>query len=139
MSDELADVFALVRAASSVERQIDRSVSEYHGVGLSDLRLLLELQDSPDGQLRRVELAERIGTTPSEAARRLGPLERIGLVRRESHPTDARLATVALTAAGDEMATNASATAQEAAERVLGPVLSAAQRETLRKLLRTLS
>ena len=139
MSDELEDVLALVRAANSVERQIDRSVSEYHGVGLSDLRLLLELQDSADGKLPRGELAERMGTTASDAARRVGPLERIGLVRRESHPTNARLATVALTPAGDEMATNAAATAQEAAERVLGPVLSAEQRETLRKLLRTLS
>ncbi len=128
-----------LRAANSVERQIDRWVSEYHGVGLSDLRLLLELQHGSDGQLPLIELAERLGTSASGVARQLGPLERMGLVGRESHPTDARQALVALTPVGVEMATNAAVTAQEAAERVLSPVLSPAQREALRKLLLTLS
>jgi DNA-binding MarR family transcriptional regulator len=136
---ELSDVFLLARATNSVVRQIDRTVNGYHGIGLNDLRLLVELQESPDGCLRRVDLAERMGVTPSGVARQLAPLERIGLVDREKHPSDARLALVVLTAAGDEMATNAAVTAQEVARRVLGGVLSSKERATLRSLLRVLS
>jgi DNA-binding MarR family transcriptional regulator len=136
---ELSDVFLLARATNSVVRQIDRTVNGYHGIGLNDLRLLVELQESPDGCLRRVDLAERMGVTPSGVARQLAPLERIGVVDREKHPSDARLALVVLTAAGDEMATNAAVTAQEVARRVLGGVLSSKERATLRSLLRVLS
>lgn len=139
MHQELSDVFLLARATNSVVRQIDRTVNGYHGIGLNDLRLLVELQESPDGCLRRVDLAERMGVTPSGVARQLAPLERIGLVDREKHPSDARLALVVLTAAGDEMATNAAVTAQEVARRVLGGVLSSKERATLRSLLRVLS
>lgn len=139
MHQELSDVFLLARATNSVVRQIDRTVNGYHGIGLNDLRLLVELQESPDGCLRRVDLAERMGVTPSGVARQLAPLERIGVVDREKHPSDARLALVVLTAAGDEMATNAAVTAQEVARRVLGGVLSSKERATLRSLLRVLS
>jgi DNA-binding MarR family transcriptional regulator len=50
-------------------------------------------------------------------ARQLQPLERIGVVARESHPTDARLALVVLTPAGESLASDAAATAGEAAAR----------------------
>lgn len=138
MHEELSDVLLLVRAANSVVRQIDRSVNEYHGIGVSDLRLLIELQES-GGRVPRVELAERMGVAPSTVARELAPLERIGLVAREKHPSDARLAVVVLTAAGDEMATNAGVTAQEAATRVLRGALSNDERASLRAALRLLS
>jgi DNA-binding MarR family transcriptional regulator len=139
MSDAFDDVLALLRATTSVTREIDRSVSAYHGIGLSDLQVLLELQDSPRGELARVELAERLGVAPSVVTRQLSPLERIGLVSRESHPVDARSAIVGLTPAGATMANDAARTAREAAERVVRPVLSDDERATLRRLLRTLS
>ena len=123
MSDEFDDVLALVRATNSVNRQIDRSVSEYHGIGLSDLRLLLELQDSPDGELARgrVGRAARRGTVGGHASARSARTNRTRVAR--AHPIDARSAIVALTPTGATMATDAARTAQEAAERVVGPVL----------------
>jgi L-alanine-DL-glutamate epimerase-like enolase superfamily enzyme len=65
---------------------------------------LLELRQARQQRLRRVELANRLGVTTSGIARQLGPLERIGLVGRESSPGDARLALVVLTEAGDRVA-----------------------------------
>ena len=62
-------------------------------------------------------------------------LERIGLVGRESNPTDARLALVVLTPRGAEVAAEAGATAEEAAERALGRLWSREETETLGKLL----
>jgi len=132
----LDDVIALAATADAIVKKVDRAISSYHGLSLSDLRLLLELQRSPDGRVRRVELAERLGVTPSGIARQLGPLERIGLVDRERHATDARLALVVLTATGDEMATNATATAQEAAEHALSTTWTAADQVKLRQLTR---
>ena len=56
-------------------------------------------------------------------ARQLAPLERRGLVGRESHPDDARLAIVVLTEAGARLVGDVLPTAEEAATRVLGKAL----------------
>ena len=116
---ELELIIALSRTATALVRDVDHGLSSHHGLGLNDLGLLLELAGAPDGKLRRSELAERLGVTPSGVARQLGPLERIGVVDRESNPKDARLALVVLTKAGRELARDAAVTAQEASERVL--------------------
>ena len=92
-------------------RDVDASLGGHHGVSLSDLAILLELRDAPGQRLRRVELANRLGITPSGVARQLQPLERIGVVGRESHARDARLALVVLTDAGARIADERQATA----------------------------
>ena len=116
---ELELIIALSRTATALVRDVDHGLSSHHGLGLNDLGLLLELASAPDGKMRRSELAERLGVTPSGVARQLGPLERIGVVDRESNPKDARLALVVLTKAGRQLTKDAAVTAQEAAERVL--------------------
>ena len=117
-----------------VTREIDAALGA-HGIALSDLALLIELRGSRDGKLRRVELANRIGVTPSGVARQLQPLERIGLVGREPHARDARLALVTLTDAGRRIAEEAVPTAEAAAERALARIWSDAERERLAKLM----
>ena len=92
-------------------------------------RLLLELNSVPDGRLRRLDLAERLGITPSGVARQLAPLERRGLVGRESHPDDARLAIVVLTEAGARIVGDMVPTAEEAATRVLGKLWSGEEQQ----------
>jgi DNA-binding MarR family transcriptional regulator len=85
--------------------------------------------------MRRADLAQRLGVTPSGIARQVGPLERIGLVGRESNPRDARLALVTLTDAGKRVADEAAVTAEEAATSALRAIWSDADRERLSKLL----
>ena len=65
----------------------------------------------------------------------MAPLERIGLVTRESNPSDARLALVVLMPRGAELAAEAGATAEEAAELALGRLWSGDESEALGKLL----
>jgi DNA-binding MarR family transcriptional regulator len=132
--DALELVLSLGRVSSAVTRQIDRPLSGHHGLSLGDLALLLELQRA-GGRLQRAELAEHLGITASGVARQLQPLERIGVVARESHPTDARLALVVLTAAGDTLATDAARTAGETASRTLDDRWSNARQAQLADLV----
>ncbi len=127
---------ALARARTLVVRDVDQPLGGHHGLGLNDLAVLLELKSAPSQTLRRVELARRLAVTTAGIARQLAPLERIGLVTRESNPSDARLALVVLTQRGAELAEEASVTANEAAGVALGRLWSADEQAALAPLLR---
>ncbi|MGH3002532.1 MAG: MarR family winged helix-turn-helix transcriptional regulator [Gaiellaceae bacterium] len=133
--NQLGTVLDLALARTLVLRHVDVPLGHHHGVSLSDLALLLELRDAPGRKLRRAELAQRLGVTPSGIARQVAPLERIGLVGRESNPRDARLALVTLTDSGRRVAEEASATGNEAAESALGGLWDADERMQLAGLL----
>ena len=123
----LSTVLDLALTRTIIIRDVDAALGA-HGLALPDLALLLELVDAPDGRLRRVDLANRLGVTPSGVARQLQPLERIGLVGREPHARDARLALVVLTDTGRRVAEEAVPTAEIAASahsRASGPARSA--------------
>ena len=134
MNTPLSTVLDLALTRTMVSRDVDAALGA-HGLALADLALLLELHDAPDGRLRRVELANRLGVTPSGVARQLQPLERIGLVGREPHARDARLALVVLTDTGRRVAEEAVPTAEAAADRALARYWSDAERERLAKLI----
>src|SRR5918992_2278068 len=125
METALKTVLDLALARTRVVREVDADLGSFHGLSLSDLALLLELRTAPDGRARRVDLAGRLGVSPSGVARQLAPLERIGLVERQPHERDARLALVALTEAGRRVADEAVPTAEHAAARALRPVWGA--------------
>src|SRR4051795_3258341 len=135
MSTNLNLILDLVRARTLLVRDVDHPLGSHHGLGLNDLAVLLELKAAPSQTLRRVELARRLAVTTSGIARQLAPLEKIGLVTRESNPSDARLALVVLTPRGAEVAEEASATANEAADVALGRLWSAEERAALAPLL----
>jgi DNA-binding MarR family transcriptional regulator len=134
MTTSLDTLFDLALARTLIAREVDHPLSQ-HGISLADLAILRELRSAPDGKLRRSELAQRLGVTPSGVARQLAPLERIGLVDRESHDRDARLALVVLTAAGTRVVDEALETAEHAAERAFAGRWSDPERERLAKLL----
>jgi DNA-binding MarR family transcriptional regulator len=131
----LSTVLQLAYARTVVVRDVDASLEGHHGLGLNDLSLLLELNSDPNGRLRRLDLAERLGITPSGVARQLAPLERRGLVGRESHPDDARLAIVVLTAAGARIVVDVIPTAEEAASRVLAKLWNDEEQQRASALL----
>jgi DNA-binding MarR family transcriptional regulator len=131
----LSTVLQLAYARTVIVRDVDASLEGLHGLGLNDLSLLLELNSDPKGRLRRLDLAERLGITPSGVARQLAPLERRGLVGRESHPDDARLAIVVLTEAGARIVGEVVPTAEEAAMRVLARLWSDDEQQRASALL----
>ena len=99
----------LVRAHAVLLRRFDNALGSQHGISFSDFQLLHHLARAPGGRLRRVDLAERVGLTASGVTRTLLPLEKIGLVTRQSDPRDARVGFAVITNAGQEMVLNATA------------------------------
>jgi DNA-binding MarR family transcriptional regulator len=134
MTSALDTLFDLSLARTQLARDVDHSLSS-HGISLADLAILRELRFEPTLKLRRSELAQRLGVTPSGIARQVAPLERIGLVARESHDRDARLALVVLTDTGRRIVDEALETAEASADRVLASRWSDSERERLSKLL----
>jgi DNA-binding MarR family transcriptional regulator len=134
MTSSLDTLFDLSLARAQLARDVDHPLSS-HGISLADLAILRELRREPAQKLRRSELAQRLGVTPSGIARQVAPLERIGLVARESHDRDARLALVVLTPTGAQIVDDALQTAEAAADRALAARWSDAERERLSKLL----
>ncbi|HEY8647315.1 MAG TPA: MarR family transcriptional regulator [Gaiellaceae bacterium] len=134
MTTSLDTLFDLSLARTQLARDVDHPLSA-HGISLADLAILRELRREPAQKLRRSELAQRLGITPSGIARQVAPLERIGLVARESHDRDARLALVVLTDTGARIVDEALQTAEAAADRALAARWSDIERERLSKLL----
>ena len=120
----------LARADAAVRRRLD-----VQGLALNDLAVLRHLLEAPDRTLRRVELADRLGLTPSGVTRLLAPLEKLGYVTRQSDPNDARLALVMLTDAGVERTGEALAVAEERADTLLEHALSSEEQASLARLL----
>jgi DNA-binding MarR family transcriptional regulator len=85
-------------------------------------------------RLRRIDLAERMGLTASGVMRTLLPLEKIGLVGRESDPRNARVGHATLTPTGQELHGHALASA-EAICREATQAVSDAQLASVLELL----
>lgn len=120
----------LARADVEVRRRM-----ETQGLSLHDLAVLHHLLEAPDRQLRRIDLADLLGLTPSGIARLLAPLEKLGYVARESDPRDARVALVTLTSAGAARTREALDVAEERAAALFDRVLDEEERTTLSDLL----
>ena len=101
------------RTNAELTRRLDRRLGALHGLSFVDYIVLNELAHEPNGRLRRVDLADKLGLTQSAVTRILLPLEKIGLVSRHPDPNDARVGYAALTKTGRVMQENASETAEE--------------------------
>lgn len=121
-TDTLTTEFALrmSRAWATLQRRLDNALGGHHGISFADYQLLLQLQRAPGGRLRRVDLAEKLGLTASGVTRSLLPLEKIGLVARQSDPRDARVGYALVTPAGSELVTNATVVVDNVSRTVLG-------------------
>jgi DNA-binding MarR family transcriptional regulator len=110
----------LSRAATAMTRRFDSGLGNHHGISFADYQLLRQLVRAPEGRLRRVDLADRLGLTASGVTRSLLPLEKIGLVGRQSDPRDARVGYALITPAGAELVRNADSLVDTIAAEFVG-------------------
>lgn len=110
----------LSRVTTAMTRRLDAWLGNHHGISFADYQMLRHLARAPEGRLRRVDLAERLGLTASGVTRSLMPLEKIGLVGRQSDPRDARVGYAIITATGAELAATADALVEQMAADMIG-------------------
>ena len=113
VSEPLDFCLWLVKASAALSRRFDGSLGGFHGISFSDFHVLLEMSRAPGGRLRRVDLAAHLGLTPSAVTRTLIPLEKIGLVTRQTDPHDARAGYAVLTKSGQRVLREALVTAEQ--------------------------
>lgn len=90
-----------------------------HGLSFNDFVILYILNSSLENKMRRIDLAEKIGLTASGVTRLLNPLEKIGLVSRESNDRDARVSYVVITANGKKIFEEAQSTAENITKEII--------------------
>lgn len=117
VNNSLKLLLNLAKAQVIISRRFDRL--NMHGIGFSDFALLYLLHQAPGGKLRRIDLAEQTGLTASAVTRMLAPLEKIGLVARESNERDGRIAYAVLTKTGSELFADALETANATARDII--------------------
>jgi DNA-binding MarR family transcriptional regulator len=106
-ASSLAFCIIHARAHAALTRRLDNALSSLHGLSFGDFMVLYFLERAPANQLRRIDLAERMGVTASGVTRTLLPMEKIGLVSRQADPTDARVGFATLTDTGRTLFKNA--------------------------------
>ena len=94
---------AFLNAHSSMLRRISRDLEQAGLPPLTWYDVLAALRDAPEGQLRQVEIAERVLLSHSGLSRLIDRIEDQGLVERRQCESDRRAFFVALTDQGREM------------------------------------
>lgn len=125
----------LLRAHAGIADRFGRGLGSIHGLGLNEVLLLMYLDHAPLNRLSRVDLAQRLSVSPSTVTRMTAPLEKIGMVGRQSNPRDARLAYVVLTPAGRKAVANARASLEQMAASVFRDLWTEEEVTTLASLL----
>jgi DNA-binding MarR family transcriptional regulator len=100
----------MLRAHAALTKALDADLDAAHDLPLSSYEVLLYLDDADDGRMRMRDLAASVILSRSGLTRLADRLEREGLIRRESCPSDARGSYAVLTPAGAEKLAAARAT-----------------------------
>lgn len=95
-------VLSIINIQSKIQKKIGAALSA-HGIGLTEYLVLNQLYSSVNQKMRRSDLAEKVGLSPSGITRLLNPMEKIGLIEKEENPRDARVSLVVLSKAGKKI------------------------------------
>ena len=117
ISAELLLLVNINKLQSVIARKFD-SLS-VHGLGFNDFVILYILNSSVESKMRRIDLADKIGLTASGVTRLLNPLEKTGLVTRETNERDARVSYVVITSTGKKILEEARITAENITKEIL--------------------
>ncbi|MFD6528715.1 MarR family winged helix-turn-helix transcriptional regulator [Streptomyces sp. NPDC060184] len=94
---------AYIQTTTLLEDHLDRQLQRDAGMPHLYYGLLVQLSQSPGGQLRMTELAKDAKITRSRLSHAIARLEKNGWVRREDCPTDKRGQNAVLTEEGHAM------------------------------------
>lgn len=101
----LTTVLRILRAEALLQARITGMLGAVHGISLNEAVILLVLNQAEGGRMRRVDLAQALGISQASVTRAALPLEKTGLVVRETDRSDARVGLVQITDTGRQRIT----------------------------------
>ena len=104
-----------------------------HGISFTEFQVLHQLNLAVGSTMPRIELARSVGLSASGVTRLIAPMEKLGLVEKESHPRDARMSLVRLSNAGKTIHDESSTTVSHVASGLLSS-LTGVQEKALERL-----
>lgn len=129
---ELLLAFSLLN--SRISKKIDNCLGII-GISYTEFQILHNLSMAPNQSMSRVQLAESISLSASGITRLLAPMEKTGLVEKESNPRDARMSLVKLARGGGRIHKDAAVMFDQVTESITSK-LSSRQLDTLLKHIR---
>ncbi|GJM12534.1 MAG: hypothetical protein DHS20C12_09370 [Pseudohongiella sp.] len=105
--------------STHVSKNMNNSLGYVHGIGLSEYMVLSSLNDSPNKTLTRIDLADSIGRSASGVTKMLAPMEKIGLVQKETGARDARVSLVKMSKTGERLFKEATTTLEQNSKTIL--------------------
>ncbi|MFF4649156.1 MarR family winged helix-turn-helix transcriptional regulator [Streptomyces sp. NPDC001380] len=89
-ADEMRAWEAFLSVGALLDRRIEQQLKAEAGLSHPQYEILVRLERAPGGELRMTELADAVLTSKSSLTYQVTRLEKAGLVRRRSCPTDVR-------------------------------------------------
>jgi DNA-binding MarR family transcriptional regulator len=133
-------VLVIADSWDRLRARLEGGLSHLKGISFAEYRLLRSIAESPGGRASRVDLADRVGLSPSGVTRALRPLEKLGFVESERAPRDARLTLAVLTPAGEELVSDSSSIVDDIAASLIEQAPNVAgARDTLIAMLTELA
>ncbi|MEU1086760.1 MarR family winged helix-turn-helix transcriptional regulator [Streptomyces sp. NPDC005576] len=140
LTDGEQDVWrAYLQTTTLLEDHLDRQLQRDAGMSHLYYGLLVQLSQSPGGQLRMTELAKDAKITRSRLSHAITRLEKNGWVRREDCPTDRRGQNAVLTEEGREMLRRSAPGHVAAVRQAMFDRLTPEQVARLGEIMRTLA
>ncbi len=97
MNNTVEFFVTLAKIQTILSRTMD---AKLNGISFNEFIILLQLNNSTEGKMRRIDLANQVGLTASGITRLLLPMEKIGLVKKQADPRDARASYIMIAAGG---------------------------------------
>jgi DNA-binding MarR family transcriptional regulator len=105
-------------ANSLLSKKLDGTLGAIHGISLTEYMVLNDLSNAHEYTLRRIDLADSLGKSASGMTRTLLPMEKSGLIVKQSNLKDARVSLVKITDSGMEIFNNAHLTVSQKCDHV---------------------
>lgn len=119
IKQEMSFVMNLWTINTITSKRIDGWLGAVHGIGFTEYMALFHLKNAHNKTMRRIDLAQKIGVTASGITRLISPMEKIGLVVKETNPRDARVSLVKLSSTGETILTDATTSFEETSKNIL--------------------
>jgi DNA-binding MarR family transcriptional regulator len=135
-NEQISFIENLTSVQTLLNKKIDGALSP-HGISFTEYMILSALNRQHNQTMRRIDLAQNIGLSASGITRLINPMQKIGLVSKESSPKDARVSFVKLTQSGKTIFEE-STTSLEMSLKLILVNISAKQISNTQELFRSL-